>query len=100
MKLICINDKVLKFKGDNGTIFVKKGVGLKEGETYETNAEPFTHQDGHLCYYIIGLGAKLVLRFSVALDQNTKVLSIEEKIQKAIDEEDYELAEILTKTKK
>jgi hypothetical protein len=46
------------------------------------------------------LGAKLVLRFSVALDQNTKVLSIEEKIQKAIDEEDYELAETLTKTKK
>ncbi len=86
MKLICINDKVLKFKGDNGTIFVKKGVGLKEGETYETNAEPYIHQDGQ--------------RFSVALDQNTKVLSIEEKIQKAIDEEDYELAEILTKTKK
>jgi hypothetical protein len=100
MKLICINDRVLKFKADNGTIIEKQGVGLKEGETYETNAEPFTQLDGLLCYYIIGLGPRLVLRFSVALDQNTKVLSIEEKIQKAIDEENYELAEILTKTKK
>tara|TARA_R110000868_G_scaffold103727_1_gene285495 strand:- start:300 stop:599 length:300 start_codon:yes stop_codon:yes gene_type:complete len=99
MKLICINDKVLKFKVGN-TTFIKNGRGLKEGETYETNAEPFTDQYGELCYYIIGLGSKLVSRFSVALDQNTRVLSIEEKIQKAIDEEDYELAEILTKTKK
>ena len=92
MKLLCINAGIIKIGNVDCC-----GTGLKEGEIYTTKGEPFYYKHGELEYYIDGLGPKLMRRFTKAIDQNIKSKkSIEEQIKKAIDDENYELAELLT----
>ena len=81
MKLICVKDGIVKIKDVySNTVREHKGEGLKQGETYETNAKPFVDELGHENYYIVGLGSKLKLRFAELLDNTPK----EEIIQYSI----------------
>lgn len=65
MKLLCVNAKIIKSKKFHHT-----GDNLVEGEIYITNCKQFTDEDGFLCYYIEGLGAKLACRFAELLEED------------------------------
>ena len=101
MKLICVNDKNIDIKNgiannvrdSNGKLTSSSVI---EGQEYETNGEPYISSSGNLCYYIVGKGQRLACRFTKALNQSKKEeISIEKQIEKAISEENYELAEVL-----
>ena len=66
MKLLCINNKEIRT-----TELIQTGEGLKEGEIYETIGEPFISENGNLCYYIKGLGAKMCCRFTKLIEEKS-----------------------------
>jgi len=70
MELICINNKLITLRGENGNLIKHDGTrsgGLIEGEIYNTKGEPFLDEDGLECYYITGKGMFLAIRFTKAL---------------------------------
>ena len=96
MKLLCINVEILFFNNIECHPY-----GLKEGNVYETNCKPFINEYGLKCYYIKGLGAKLCCRFAELLDdkaaETVAEKTIQEQIAQAVEKEDYETAEKLSK---
>jgi len=64
MKLLCINTSVLKDHTGEHT-----GEGLEEGKIYETIGEPYKDKYSDLCYYITGLGSKLMCRFTKVIEE-------------------------------
>jgi hypothetical protein len=99
MKLLCI--KAGTIKKPDGTKC--HGDGLEEGKIYTTKGKPYIDpESGNKCYYIEGLGSKLVERFTELLDnEDINELSLEESLEEALANENYELAEkILKKIKK
>jgi len=67
MKLLCIDNKPIVINN-----YIGMGTGLIEGEIYETKGKSFIRKDGNLCYYIEGLGARMVCRFTELLDEKYK----------------------------
>lgn len=63
MKLLCINAKEI-----TTATHTLSGEGLKEGEIYTTLGKTFLGKSGLPCYYIEGLGARLVSRFTELLE--------------------------------
>lgn len=98
MKLLCINANEIVFPG----VVTCTGLNLEEGKIYETIAKPFTDEHDLQSYYITGLGAKLACRFTELLDDSKEESkSIEEQLQEAVDNDNYELAiELRDKLKK
>jgi len=101
MKLLCINNKTISRSSKiDGCMINATGEGLVEGKIYKTIGKPFNSSlSGYECYYIQGMGAKLSERFTELLD-NEEAKTIEEEIQEAVESENYELADKLTKSKK
>jgi Holliday junction resolvasome RuvABC DNA-binding subunit len=97
MKLLCVNAGII-ITNNRAT---HSGDGLKEGEIYETVCKPIIGNDEQLCYYIKGLGAKLCCRFAELLDdkaaETVAEKTIQEQIAEAVEKEDYETAEKLSK---
>lgn len=70
MKLLCINNRLIT-KETATQIFRQRGEGLVEGESYITRGKSFKDEDGDLCYYIEGFGARLCCRFTELLDERS-----------------------------
>jgi len=96
MKLLCVKTGIINVDGVD-----YNGEGLKEGEVYETDCKPFINSDGIKCYYIKGLGEKMCCRFAELLDdkaaETVAEKSIQEQIAEAVEKEDYETADKLSK---
>jgi hypothetical protein len=67
MKLICINNKIIEI--NNIRYLGRNGGGLEEGTEYETKGEVYNNGDGQQCYYIVGKGSFLAIRFTKALEE-------------------------------
>jgi len=67
MELLCVNAKDIKI--NNIIYFCKE---LVEGKIYTTKGKPFLDEEGHLCYYIDGIGILFACRFTEALDNSKK----------------------------
>lgn len=77
MKLLCINSKPIESK-----TYINMGYGLEEGKIYETKGKPFREEGSDLCYYIEGLGSKLVCRFTELLEEKSKEDASIEKLKR------------------
>ena len=87
MKLLCVKEGLVKLKSNRDSLIRDYiGAGLKENEIYETNAESFFDEDGHECYYIIGIGTRLKFRFAKLLEEtlNKKEETIDYSIKKPV----------------
>lgn len=67
MKLLCINASEIKDSNGRHT-----GAGLKEGEIYTTEGEPFIFKNGGTCYWIKELQSPyLTCRFTPLIEEKT-----------------------------
>lgn len=80
MKLLCINDKIINYPTVN-----QYGTLLKEGNIYETKGKSYNNSYGQPCYYIEGIGTKLVCRFTELLydetDEEKAISKLKEEFQ-------------------
>ena len=75
-KLLCVNAKIINYVDPDGKKWNLIPEGLEEGKVYITRGAPFMGEHNCYCYYIEGIGKRLVSRFTDLLDDD-----VEEELQ-------------------